>query len=104
MSQIKNVQELPGKTIANAKLIDADESLALLFTDDTFAIVDVDFFGDSHSLTLSEEPNDYGLREAGVITKDEYAARQARREEERNAAREASERDLYERLKARFES
>lgn len=74
MEFITEVSGLEGKTIKNASSVDCEESICLIFTDDTCAFFDVGFCGDSHDIYLNDDPGDYLKMEAGVISKSEYEA------------------------------
>ena len=72
MEYITDTCELKGKTIKSAKHIDADESLVIIFEDDTCIFLKIDQCGDSVSIQLSEDSCPYQERGAGIISDSEY--------------------------------
>lgn len=80
-----DISALNGKTISYAVEVDARESIVLVFTDDTYAFFDIDFYGDSHDMIVMAECDDCFKRAAGIITEAEYEATQLVREKRRKA-------------------
>jgi hypothetical protein len=104
MEFITKVKELEGKTVKKASFVDCDESVALIFTDDTCAFFDVSMYGDSHDIVLISDPDDYLKRDAGIISEAEYKVIQDREEADHKAA--ATERELKQlaMLKSKYEA
>ena len=99
MKIISDLEEIEGKTIQKALFVDVGESFALIFDDDTYAIIDVGFCGDSHELELLSDIEPYLQMQAGIISEDAYLGIQENKAKERQQAKEYRERDEYERLK-----
>jgi len=68
----KNMENLKGKTIKDAKFVDFDKSVALVFTDNTYTIIRSFQSFEETEVDFDESPEDYVLLEAEIITKDEY--------------------------------
>ena len=102
MKAITNIKELRGKTIESAVKVDHSESVALLFTDDTYAYFDVEFYGDCHDMYLRGDPSNYLKKEAGIISESEYnnlLLAETRRREDIVREREMK---MFEDLKAKY--
>ena len=105
MKAITEIEDLAGKTIEKAAMLDGHETFGLLFTDKTYCSINVRFYGgDTHKLELEVqddlESND--LRDLGVINEDEYQKLKTEEDAEWKVRCEANERSQYERLKAKF--
>ena len=72
MKFINNIELIKDKTVKSAIMVDGEEALAILFTDDTCIFMDVKFYGDTYNLSLINNPPVYLKRDAGIITNDEY--------------------------------
>jgi hypothetical protein len=102
MRFITDVAELKGKTILKATAVDIGESIALIFTDGTCAVFDVEFYGGSHNMVLSADTDDCLKRDAGIITNEEYEERQEAIKAKRAQQAEQRERAELARLKEKY--
>jgi hypothetical protein len=102
MKFIMNLEAIKGKTVKSAALVDGAESLAILFTDDTYIFVDVRYFGGWHELEVINTPDDHVQREAGIITNKEYLAIRKEAEETKVTQRRQSELRELERLTEKY--
>lgn len=104
MKFLTDLKSLEGKTIKAAKLVDCDEDLAILFTDDTCAYFHVRHYGDSYELELSDDVDLYQKHDAGIISEVNYELEKARKDEERRIRYERSDRETLAKLKAKYEA
>jgi hypothetical protein len=100
---ITNLDELNGKTINAASFVDGFQSVVLGFTDGTCV-----FFGAIESygnfqVELVGEPESYLIRDAGVITYQEFEILHKKEEVLRIEAIKNRELDTLKRLKAKYE-
>jgi hypothetical protein len=102
MNYITDTEKLKGKVIKSAKFVDGDESLAIIFADNTCVYLDVKHYGDSYEMYLAEDACSSDEREAGIISEIEYELSQLRERKERVAKIENSERAQLEKLKAKY--
>ena len=102
MNILTDLSDLIGKTIVSAKSIDVDEKIGLVFTDDTYAVFDIDRFGDSYEMVLGKRLGAYNQCELGVISKEEYQRIEQKQIKEQNLRIEANERAELARLKEKY--
>ncbi len=104
MKAINNIEELKGKIIKKATLLDYDEKFGLIFTDDTYCYIDIHCYGESHSLELGEtgDLEDDDLLSLGIITQYDYDKK--KEDIRKKYIMEQEKRDMarYEELKKRF--
>lgn len=103
MKFITDINELKGKTIQSACLLDCEEELIIVFNDYSCIRVDVGFCGDSHSLELMDSAPDYIKRDSGIITQKEYNAIRAGKEEVRIDRERSHELSILAQLKKKYE-
>tara|TARA_R110000850_G_scaffold184824_3_gene310539 strand:- start:258 stop:575 length:318 start_codon:yes stop_codon:yes gene_type:complete len=103
MKLITNEQDLVGKTIEKAMILD-DTAFVLTLTDGSFSYIKAINFYDGVEMELSEEDDvdEFQLRAAGLITEQEYEAQMAARREKASARSLSRDLVLYEKLKARL--
>lgn len=75
MKTLTHAEELKGKTVSNAVLVDCGNILALTFTDKSHALIGVEWYGDSYDICFLRTTEDYNLRDAGIISQEEYDRR-----------------------------
>lgn len=101
--KIKNIEELFGKTIKKAVMLDA-ETFGLMLTDNTYCSMNIVFYGETCKLELNKQwdLNNSHLRDLGVIDDVEFERREV--EEQRDYELRQEKRDLmeYERLKVKY--
>ncbi len=104
MLLLNNLDQLDGKTIKSTKLVDCEESLAILFTDDTCAFFMVNIgHEDEHEIYIEDDVSDCSKRNADIISDTEYAAIVAKNAEYERMSREKRERDLLATLKKKYD-
>jgi hypothetical protein len=107
MTQITDLAALAGKTIERVTTFGYGmwpEALGLIFTDGTYFRVAAFEEEDTNPwLEWDHEPDDHEKIELGLMTKDEYAERQAANAAAEREQRVARDRAEYERLRAKFE-
>ncbi len=72
MIGIHHIQDMKGKTVHDVKQLDWGTYLGIIFTDQTYVVLRVQYTGDSVSIELDDYPEAYVLKELGVITEKEY--------------------------------
>ncbi len=102
MKKVEDLKELEGKEIQKAFFVDLDESIVLVF-DDSYTVIDVNFYGDSHDLVLDGSISDSDRVICGLMTDDEYKKKRLKEENERKAMSEEIQRKQYESLKLKFD-
>lgn len=102
MKIITNIKNIEGKTIKSAVFIDTSESLALIFSDETYSVIDVDFYGECHSMELSDKIDASLKWEAGIITQEEYDVIKINVEQAYKEAERTRELAQLERLKKKY--
>ena len=97
---ISDPQKLEGKTIAKA--LDGCGTFLMRFTDGTFTALTAErgYCDDDPELNFDTNPEASNLHEIGVLSHGEYVAIANAKGEEANK----EERELYERLKKKFET
>lgn len=102
MEQIK-ITDATEKTVSRVFRSDTGKRLAIFFTDGTFAALRASPGYESGDEEIEDdEPDDYDLREFGILSREEYDRRQREAQDKSRAAEECRQRAEYERLKARF--
>ena len=104
MEFITDIAALEGKTVSKAVSVDLDESIVLIFTDDTCAFFDVEFFFDSHTLVLSSDADDYLKRDAGIISIADFERKREVKQAAHNNRVAQIELSELARLKAKYET
>ena len=99
---ITSLSDLVGKQIKAAELVDEDESIELVFEDDTYAVIDVYFYVESHDLKLMDKVSDYIQHQIGVISVEECSALVKKEREMQTTRTDEHERRLYDRLKLKY--
>ena len=104
MKQIVNADELVGKTLAQVAIQTWDNWVGLRFTDDTYIIIEASQSYDSVDLGIvsAKDREDYRLRDLGVISVDEFDARDAARKAAFAQSQRDREHNEYLRLAAKF--
>jgi len=100
MRLIQNIEELSGKTILKAVLVDYESTVMLTFTDNSYCAVSA--YGDMYLLDSEEDIDDAMFRDAGIITEEEYEKRERAEMTIELKYREDAEKAAYKRLKAKY--
>lgn len=103
MEKLGCLDELKGLKILKAVKVDVGQKMVLLFDNNTYCALSVEFWGDSYEITPERTINDYLMLEAGVITQDEYKKRKAHTRLEAEHKTRMHELKELERLKAKYE-
>lgn len=109
MECILDFEKLKGKTIKNVISLDRNEEMGLIFTDDTYCIIDAQCMHDSPpelfltQYDINHESDIEYLARLGVITKQEYRDKQKQFRKNDKAKKETREREEYLRLKQKFD-
>jgi len=102
MKLITDLKELEGKTILNATSVDVDESIAVVFNDDTYIVIGIESYGESHDTVLLDSVSDTIKREARVISDAEYDNIMQEKRQEALDRQETFERKQLEELKTKY--
>jgi len=102
MKLITDLDKFWGKTIVNAVSVDIGDSIAVVFSDDTYAVIGVENYGDSHDTVLLDAIDDNIKLESGAITQEEYDDIVEKSQIELKKRRKAFERKQLEELKAKY--
>ena len=102
MKLVTDVDQLKGKIVKEAKFVDFDESLAIMFEDGTYIIVDVEFCHDTHKMILAERVENYAKLQAGILSDEEYQEIQMKKEEKHQQLERARELRQLEELKRKY--
>lgn len=103
MNIITDIKEIEGKEVLKASMIDCDETLSIIFSDDSCIFADVSRWGDTYEITLADDVSNYSKVEAGVMTQDELNAINKARDKKINDQIETKERATLTMLKAKYE-
>jgi hypothetical protein len=104
MERITNIKNIIGKTISNAMICDCDESIAIIFTDESYAYVNASGFGECSELTLEADIDELQKKEVGIISIDEFNKIKEDRLMTRNANRIEKDLKQLQELKDKYES
>lgn len=105
-NQLKNSDELVGKTIAFVTDPTWEPKCGIRFTDGTFVILQAENGWDGSDATMSidcDEPDDGVQFDLGLIDKNEWLRREDAKKQKLVESHLKRERDEYERLRAKFE-
>jgi hypothetical protein len=97
-TQITTAEGCVGKTIR--RVHQDDTYLGLIFDDDTYLFI-VTYGNDE--IEIDSQPGEGRMLDLGVLSREEFEAVKRRREAEDKARQEATDRRMYERLRAKFE-
>jgi len=103
MKAVEDIEYLAGKTIKSATQADFGESLAIIFTDNTYAFLDIASFGSTSEIYLNINPDDKIKRDVGIITEEEYSDIMEAKEIMKAEKQKKEELKLLERLKMKYE-
>lgn len=103
MEFITDILKLEGKTIKNATVLNCDDSIALVFTDHTFAFFSAASWGDCHGIVLTKNPDNCKKRDGRIITEKEYQALWRIEQDLEKAAKKEKELEALAYLKAKYE-
>jgi len=102
MKFLMNISELEGKTIKRADFVDCDESVLMIFEDDTYAAFDVRVYGDSYEIELNDGVEDYIKRDMGIITLEQYQEIKNNDEKHRKAIEKRKDLKLLKELQSKY--
>lgn len=103
MECIKDIEKLKGKKIKDARYVDFGECMALIFDDETYTIIDVEFKYDQKEIGLACNVEDYVKKQAGILSGKEYNEIQKQKEDAQKANTEKQERRLLEDLQRKYQ-
>jgi len=103
MKSVEDINYLEGKTIKSATQVDFGESLAIIFTDDTYAFLDIVSLGGCKEIYLNINPDDKIKIDVGIITEEEYSDIIEAKDIARSEKQKREELKLLERLKLKYE-
>lgn len=103
-NQLMKWFRIVGKTIAQVE--DLGDEVFFRFTDGSYVVIESFelYNGGANLRLLREPPNDYLLKEGGVIDKEEYDERVALRDADLQACREKDEKKLLRDLLKKYGS
>jgi len=102
MELITSLGKIEGKTIQSASLVDMAESLALVFTDNTYAVFEVRMYGESYDMEMSDDVGSYTQKQIGIISEEEYEDIQRRQHEFMSDQKRQNELRRLAELKAKY--
>jgi hypothetical protein len=102
MRLLEALQQLEGKTIKSASIIDCDEVLSIMFTDETCAIFMVTGSSEYPEIYIESDIDNSLKRAAGIISDAEYDLAASREREAFRARNEIQERKKFDELKKKY--
>jgi hypothetical protein len=103
MERITDIKNIIGKTISSAMICDYDESIAIIFTDESYAYVNASGFGECSGLTLDNDIDNLQKKEVGIISVDEFNKIREERLIKRNNSRVETDLRRLKQLKDQYE-
>ncbi len=104
MKNQTNFAHATGKTIERVVWYDWRPAVTVVFADGNFSHITAEHCGED-SISMQDRPiGHFELKEAGLITDEEYKRRETERKAKEDARREEYDRQQYARLKAKYES
>jgi hypothetical protein len=104
MKRLLKLEEVIGKKISSARFIDCDEQVAILFSDQSYIVIRPSFYGETFNLGVCDYNRDYELRDAGVISEEEFVDRESCKDLASKKKQEISEKAEFERLKLKYDT